>query len=179
MLIGVLPIGSDDLPVISQIVKCLQSAFPKCRSILLKESMDIPEESFNAARQQYDSNMLLARLHKYSQKRRIDKVLGIADIDLFVSGLNFIFGQAECPGKAALISLWRLRSEYYGQSPSDELLEKRSAKEAIHEMGHTFGLRHCSDPHCVMHFSNSISDTDAKQDIFCSKCSTRIQKKTR
>jgi archaemetzincin len=163
----------------SRIVEGLQSAFPKCRSILLEESMVIPEESFNAARQQYDSNMLLERLHKFSQKRRIDRVLGIADIDLFIPGLNFIFGQAECPGKAALISLWRLRPEYYGQSPSNELLEKRSIKEAIHEMGHTFGFRHCPDPHCVMHFSNTISDTDAKLDTFCSRCSTRALKKIR
>jgi len=179
MLIGLLPIGSADLQVMSRIADCLENAFPKCKSILLKDPIEVPEESLDITRQQYDSNTLLERLHRYSQGRQIDRILGIADIDLFVPGLNFIFGQAECPGKAALISLWRLRSEYYGQSPSDELLERRSFKEAVHEIGHTFGLRHCPDQYCVMHFSNSISDTDAKQDLFCSRCFARIHKKAR
>ncbi len=175
MLIGVLSIGQIDAQIMSRIAGCLETAFPKCKSILLRERIEIPEDSFDVRRKQYDSNMLLERLRKYLKRKQIDRILGIADVDLFVPGLNFIFGQAECPGKAALISLWRLRWESYGQSPSCELLEMRSIKEAIHEVGHTYGLRHCPDPHCVMCFSNTISETDAKQDSFCSKCFNKIR----
>lgn len=43
-------------------------------------------------------------------------------------------------------------------------------KEAVHELGHTFGLVHCIDPKCVMFFSNSLADTDNKNTKFCKKC---------
>ncbi|HUT17119.1 MAG TPA: hypothetical protein VMW84_02345 [Acidobacteriota bacterium] len=36
------------------------------------------------------------------------------------------------------------------------------------------GLRHCSRSSCVMHFSNSISDTDIKQSLFCDQCNLQI-----
>ncbi|MEM1521389.1 MAG: hypothetical protein QXK42_07610, partial [Candidatus Korarchaeum sp.] len=39
---------------------------------------------------------------------------------------NFIFGEAQCPGKAAIISLFRLRPEFYGEEPNRQLFMERS-----------------------------------------------------
>jgi archaemetzincin len=40
-------------------------------------------------------------------------------------------------------------------------------------LGHTYGLVHCRNPHCVMFFSNSLIDTDVKGPDFCQKCKPR------
>ena len=69
-----------------------------------------------------------------------------------------------------MVSLRRLRPEHYGAPPDEKRLEERALKEAIHELGHTYGLGHCQDERCVMYFSNSLGDTDRKQALFCPLC---------
>lgn len=40
------------------------------------------------------------------------------------------------------------------------LFFERTVKEAVHEIGHLKGLSHCPDSGCVMHFSNSLRDSE-------------------
>jgi archaemetzincin len=46
----------------------------------------------------------------------------------------------------------------------------RALKEAVHELGHTLGLVHCPEAGCVMHFSNTLADTDCKSHRLCAMC---------
>ncbi|HSA78916.1 MAG TPA: archaemetzincin family Zn-dependent metalloprotease, partial [Nitrospirota bacterium] len=103
-------------------------------------------------------------------RRDRDRVLGVADADLSVPGLNFVFGEADASAGVAVISLTRLRQEFYGLRRNTRLFHDRTVKEAIHELGHTCGLGHCPDPHCIMHFSKSLWDTDKKGPEFCTRC---------
>jgi len=176
MKIGILRIEKIDSHMISSIQENLTMTFPNSTCTLIPETLSV-SEAFNKTRKQYNSNNILRKVHNYAEKEEnIDKILGIADIDIYVPNLNFVFGEAECPGKAALISLWRLRPEFYGKPSNLELFTERSTKEAVHELGHTLGLKHCSNPFCVMYFSNSIFETDRKQSLFCSKCYLKIEK---
>ncbi|MBC7131453.1 archaemetzincin family Zn-dependent metalloprotease [Candidatus Bathyarchaeota archaeon] len=176
MIIGILRVGPVDAQVLERIRENLNITFPSTKPEILQDMLSIPKHAFNAKRGQYRSNIILAEVRLYAERaRNLSKVLGVADVDLFVSGLNFVFGEAECPGRAALISIWRLRPEFYGEKPNFERLAERSVKEAVHELGHTFGLGHCRNPYCVMYFSNTILDTDRKQSLFCSKCKLKIQ----
>jgi archaemetzincin len=175
MKIGIVTIGQVDSNVINRIQENLSMTFPRAICTFMSERLPIPDEAFTKAREQYRSDIILDRIKSYAEKEDAsDHVLGIVDVDIFVPELNFVFGEAECPGKAALISLWRLRPEFYGKSPNMELFLERCTKEAVHELGHTLGLRHCSKPFCVMYFSNSIFETDRKQSLFCTKCHLKL-----
>lgn len=134
----------------------------------------VPEISYNADRDQYNAAVIV---EKIMEKMRIDaeKLLCVVDVDLFVSGLNFVFGLAA--SNAAIISLVRLRPECYGEKKNEYMLRERALKEAIHELGHTFGLHHCHDIRCIMHFSNRLEDTDIKGPDFCKACSAKIGRK--
>ncbi len=81
-----------------------------------------------------------------------------------------VFGLADQASRRAIIALPRLRQTYYGLSEDTKLFQQRVLKEAVHELGHVFGLSHCTDRRCVMAFSNSLADTDFKSHEFCSKC---------
>jgi len=171
MKIGILPIGQVDTAILMRIKENLAQVFSDTTCLVIDEKLPLREEAFDKKRKQYRSNAILSEIQDYAVKKTdLNRVLGVVDADLFVPELNFIFGEAVCPGKAALISLWRLKPEFYGDAPNMELFSARALKEAIHELGHTLGLRHCSRSSCVMYFSNSISDTDIKQSLFCKQC---------
>jgi archaemetzincin len=130
-----------------------------------------PAQAYDRARKQYLSSGLLASLGK---AKREERVVGIADVDLYVPRLSFVFGEARIGSGTAIVSLCRLRQEYYGLDLDEALFLERATKGIVHELGHTFGLGHCPDHNCVMHFSNSLADTDVKHAHFCDRCRPKI-----
>ena len=134
--------------------------------------------AFDAARRQFNSILLL----KDVVGRRTPgafRVIAIAEGDLFLPMLSFVFGQAQVDGRAAVVSVARLRQEFYGLPPNRELLLARFRKEVLHELGHTLSLLHCTDGKCVMSLATSIWHVDAKADRFCVSCRHVIDEKLR
>jgi archaemetzincin len=137
----------------------------------IETGLDDLAQSRNLERKQYLSSKLLASLGKAGRDERI---VGIADVDLYVPRLSFVFGEADMTSGTAVVSLYRLRPEYCGSAADEVLFLERATKEIVHELGHTFGLGHCPNDRCVMHFSNSLADTDVKESFFCGKCRPKI-----
>ncbi|MEW6143198.1 MAG: archaemetzincin family Zn-dependent metalloprotease [Chloroflexota bacterium] len=131
------------------------------------------DDACDQGRGQYLAGGILAKL-AVSNLERGAKVLGVAEVDLYAPGLNFVFGQADARLGTAVISLCRLRQEFYGLPADDQLFRDRALKEAVHEIGHTFGLGHCPDDGCVMRFSNCLADTDFKSANFCAGCRPKL-----
>lgn len=131
------------------------------------------EFAYNHQRRQYNAEDILNKLKRRDEFR----VLGVTSVDLYVPSLNFVFGLAEYGGIAALISTNRLRPEFYGEPHDKKKFFERIIKEAVHELGHTFSLKHCPRSDCVMHFSNSIYETDAKKKELCHACKRKLEEK--
>jgi archaemetzincin len=171
MKISLLSIGQVHEAILIGICEGLARVFSDTTCMLVDQKLPLRHEAFNEKRNQYLSTIILREVQSFAVKNPdLNCVLGIVDADIFVRELNFVFGEAVCPGKAALISVRRLRPEFYGAASNEDLFLKRAVKEAMHEVGHTLGLLHCSRASCVMHFSNSISDTDVKQSALCDRC---------
>jgi len=136
-------------------------------------SLPIPESAFHPGRSQYDSTRILhAALARISTDAL--RLLAVTGADLFLPMLSFVFGQAQLNGRVALISLARLRQEFYGMPPNPPLVRNRAAKEALHEVGHSFGLVHCTAPTCAMSLSSNIQQVDGKNHEYCPGCNTLI-----
>ncbi len=124
-------------------------------------------EAYDSYRNQYHSTRVIAILEKHIQALKAERLLGVVSFDLYVPGMNFVFGEARCPGRVAVISTLRLRA---GSMNKMSLFDGRVVKEAVHEIGHMLGLKHCLDSSCVMYFSQRLEDTDKKHADFCKNC---------
>jgi archaemetzincin len=129
--------------------------------VVLKPPILRPRDAYDARRRQFRAEALLERARSCTER----PILAVTDADCYAGSLNFVFGMAEVGGRAATVSLHRLRDASTG-----ERFHQRIAKEVIHELGHGEGLGHCRDPKCVMRFSNSLAETDAKSKGLCPAC---------
>lgn len=177
--IYILPIGSIDRKILRFVSQRVTLRLNHSCKIL--QNIEEPSYAFESKRKQYSSRRILKEIlnqeRASSVAKNVIKMLGIVNVDLCTPILTFVFGEAQLGGKAAIISLCRLRQEYYGLPPNPVLLLERTAKEALHELGHIFGLTHCSNPKCVMYFSNSVRNIDMKTDHLCSSCSILLSEK--
>ena len=164
-------VGEVDKVILSFLQSELEKVFE--REVKLVDNLEHPDYAYNPKREQYHSSEILEKMKK-KKFEGCDRILGIGDVDMYVPSLNFVFGEADFYDRVAVISLIRLRQQYYGQPEDKKLFQERALKEAVHELGHTYGLRHCPDPKCVMHFSNSLKDTDIKSHNFCPECKSRL-----
>lgn len=171
MSIALVTIGEIDQKVIKTLKIDLNKIFGK--QICICKGMPKPHYAFNKKRNQYLSTMILNTLMNEKEYTGFEKILGIVDHDLYVPELNFVFGEAG--QRVSVISLTRLRQEFYNLPQDESLFHKRVLTEAVHELGHTYGLGHCGNPLCVMFFSNSLIDTDRKGSEFCLKCKSNLR----
>jgi len=140
-------------------------------------SLPLPVSAFSRRRGQYDASGLLEELVRRKSARKTEEetlLLGVTAADLFAPRLNYVFGLADRDSGTAVISLCRLAPEFYGEKPDLELLKVRAGKEAVHELGHLFGLSHCANAGCIMRFSSTIAETDAKGPGFCASCEPAV-----
>lgn len=179
MIIEIVTLGEVPAKLLHDLLHRLEKAFSRLvGGCLISTSLEMPPAAYNARRRQHDADLILERVfHRITGENR---VLALVSADLYTSSrnLNFIFGQAQCPGRVALVSLHRLDPTFYGNPPHHKLFLERATKEAVHELGHTFGLGHCANPSCVMSFSNSILDVDKKGSAFCETCQRKLHRQT-
>ena len=160
MRTAILPIGDMDDFILTH----LASELSVFGDVEILPRVDVPESAHRPRRGQY----LASDLKELTASYPHDKVLGVVDVDIYEGSNKFVFGLADVKGRSAIISLNRLKGDA-------ETFSQRAAKEAFHELGHMFGLRHCQDRSCVMTFSRSLADTDAKQKDYCQFCALRLR----
>lgn len=164
-MIKLFPIDKVGRGILESLIKPVEEAFRN--PVQIGGPLELLKDSWDDERRQYQADLILDSL---PNSPRGMKYLGIVDIDIFAFGLNFVFGEADPQLRKALISLKRLKQEFYGLPRNEELFKARTIIESVHELAHLYGLRHCPNPYCVMHFSSSIRDTDQKGWNFCAIC---------
>ncbi len=160
-------VGEVPHGILEHIATCVERVYEL--SVVRHECDINPSFAFDSGRDQYWSTLILQRLEAM-RSPACDSVLGVTQVDLFVPILTFVFGEALLSRPPAVISLCRLNPEFYGLPKNPIRTLERTSTEAIHELGHTFGLLHCSDYACAMHASHSADEVDLKGPGLCAEC---------
>ena len=171
-LVHLLRVGTTDFSLLEH----MRSAIPRSLKVtceILPFRFD-PKPAYHAERQQFHSSEILQRVQPLV--RREDwRLLAIADVDLYIPILKYVFGEAQIGGPCALVSTFRLRQEFYGFERDDALLQQRLLKECVHELGHTLDLRHCQDYRCVMASSHAVEWIDLRESSLCNSCQRQLE----
>ena len=134
----------------------------------------VPAYAFDQKRLQYNAARIIETIERKALRQR-KRILGIADVDLFIPVFTHVLGEARQGGEAAVISVYRLLRKRDEKTPPSPLSLERTAKIALHEASHLFNLSHCMDENCLMHFSGSLDDIDNLSFYFCRYCSAHLK----
>lgn len=169
-LIQLLPVGEAETSLLCSLGPALSAEFSVGCEIL--EGKLDPAPSLHPERRQYLSTDILRQMQSYLIPNS-GRLLGVTPLDLYIPILTFVFGEAQMDGACAVVSMHRLRQEFYGLPPDEKLLRARLLKEAVHELGHTLGLTHCDDYQCAMAASHTVELIDLKGVSLCEDCRAR------
>ena len=126
-------------------------------------------------RKQIDAKVLLDSIQVYKHRHGMkEPLLLVIQQDLFKDDSSFLFGLARQSVGAAVVSTARLSNEYYGREGNDDDLIDRITKEGAHEVGHLFGLPHCSDKECIMFKPDTLDELDRKKKNLCRMCREQL-----
>ncbi len=162
------PVGEIPPAVLKQVRKSVARAF--FLPAWIKPLLQSIEFAYSPERGQYHSTAVLEKLSRIMPQQSC-RVLAITDKDLYIPILTHVYGEAQLNGNSCIISIYRLDSTDCNCIDEPPFLS-RTVKEALHELGHTWGLRHCSDTSCLMHYCRKITDVDRKETLFCRYCRT-------
>ena len=116
----IVPVGRIEV----ELLQTLCAAIPAVLHIpceILPYELD-PAPSYHPERQQYHSSEILYRMQ--TMVRPHDwRFLAIANVDLYIPILKYVFGEAQMGGPCAVVSIHRLRQEFYGLAPDLSLLQ--------------------------------------------------------
>jgi archaemetzincin len=171
-LVHLLRIGTTDV----SLLESLRDSLPHCLPVtceILPYQFD-PAPSYHPERQQFHSSELLQRMLSLVEHRDW-RFLAIADVDLYIPILKYVFGEAQIGGPCAIVSAFRLRQEFYGLDANEILLRQRLLKECVHELGHTLDLRHCQDYRCAMASSHAVEWIDLRGSKLCDSCREQVE----
>jgi len=172
-MVEIVPLEITDEDLLRRLASEITRVLPfECR---IADFRRLPDGALDTTRHQYHATRILEHLDASGQSSF--RQLGVTAVDLFTPILRYVFGEAMLPGRAALVSTYRLGiAPIRDDRPRDRsVFISRVIKEGIHELGHTFGLTHCDDPSCVMTASLDMARIDAKSTQLCYYCKIMLE----
>jgi archaemetzincin len=170
------PAGNVDKKIVDKVKDALPSSMPVTIRVETEKRQELPPLAYDPSKKQYNARTIIDYI---SERIRLavtnERVLAITDADLHIPGSDFVLGMADPKKGVAIISTERLKNEFYGLAPDRRSFNDRVLKEALYQLGRSWGIPDCPSPRCPMNVSGKMQDMDKKRDTFCYKCRIAIE----
>lgn len=133
-------------------------------NVKILEPIYFPENAYYKERNRYRADSIIKFLQEKTKEGYITVALTSKDISVTKGKVKDfgVMGLGYRPGRACVASTFRL---------SKENSNEQFFKVAIHELGHTQGLKHCPEKTCFMRDAEGKNPTNEEKD-FCEQCKT-------
>lgn len=151
---------------LAEISENIRKIYPK---IKILEPIDFPKNTFNQPRNRYRADSIIKYLRTKTPNNSVTLALTNKDISVTKGKVaDFgVMGLGYRPGNACVASSFRLNTKNKNE---------QFYKIAIHELGHTQGLKHCPDKTCFMRDAEGKNPTNEEKD-FCQNCKKVLRSK--
>lgn len=169
--IALQPLGKVPADVVDEVRGHLEEIYAVHVEVLPAKAL--PASAFYRPRERYRADKLLDWLEA-NTAATFTKVIGVTASDISTTkGEVFdwgIFGLGSLGQRPCVISTFRLARGV----PREKML-LRTLRVAAHEVGHTFGLEHCTVPGCMMSDAEGkVSTVDEETGQLCKRCRARV-----
>lgn len=165
------PLGDISTGDLQFLKDSAQSFYPV--AIILVSRKEPPPNAWNASRKRWRADSIIAWL-KTDTPDTIRLTVGLMTDDISANKGNIrdygIMGLGYHPGKACVVSTYRLTSNIH----TKQAFRQRLFKVMVHEMGHNFGLPHCPNQHCIMVDAEGKMKLDGEKDL-CNNCKQKLK----
>jgi archaemetzincin len=173
--IGIVRLGMLDATYFAQAKKEIE-AFYNAEVVDLG-TRDLPTLAYYQPRNRYRADKLIDWLRE-TRPDSVDYIMALTASDISHTKGNIedygILGLAFCPGRSGVISMLRLSKGAKNQTHTME----RFSKTVLHELGHNFGLPHCTHAkHCLMRDAcGTVKTLDKEEKTVCGECRQMLGK---
>ena len=169
-LVVVRALGKMDADILRLACRSLLESMPLRCEIRASEPEAAYEDQWDQARHQFDARGLLERSFRRDRSKDAHVELLLTDLDIFEGDRPYVFGLGSLTDRVAVISIARLQEKKQTRAQ----LFSRIVKLVLHEVGHTMGLPHDANRHCVMRTDPTVSSLDTAPPTLCERCHQRL-----
>ncbi|MCP4702998.1 MAG: hypothetical protein GY865_00185 [candidate division Zixibacteria bacterium] len=172
--IVLVPLGEVDFLLVNRLATSIGPIFD--RSVDILKGMKVPQESYNVIRGQNYASVILNKLERVKANQR-EFIVGLLEEDIYLPDEAYIIGHSDTVSRTAVVSLNRIRHEFYGLPEDDKKIFTRLFKQSIFHLSPLFELSSCRNPKCINYFSQKMFDIDSKGEKFCDLCQRKLSGK--
>ena len=151
---------------LTEISENIRKIYPK---IKILKPIKFPQNTYYEPRNRYRADSIIKYLRTKTPENSVTLALTNKDISVTKGKVaDFgVMGLGYRPGNACVASSFRLNTKNKNE---------QFYKIAIHELGHTQGLKHCPDKTCFMRDAEGKNPTNEEKD-FCQNCKKVLRSK--
>ena len=189
--IAFVPVGRMDAAEVEAVAGRIAKVVSK--TVELRETTPTPKAGDDTTRGQHLAGPMLAELRGALPRLKVAKLVGgapatapvptiaqadvalfITDVDLFRPSTDGAFGEIDAAGRAAVLSVRRLREAFYRRKADPAKQRARLLKLSLYALGRVRGLPDCGDRSCAMSATAALADIDMKPEKYCASCWRRL-----